>query len=163
MYIVDFQSPILRVPSWPKLKRGKLVEFRSVLYTSEAQLYSLEEDKQVELIAVTSRINNEMSGITGCLVYTGIHFAQIVEGGSAAIGRLLIKLQVDSRHRNMKIISDAYQSERVFLKWSMAYIRTPQLRSMIERVAEGKVEGSSAIALADIIQRTMQNASGSDS
>ena len=133
------------------------MQLRSVLYVSESHVVFSEAEQQIASIAVTSRVNNELAGITGCLVYTGTHFAQLIEGGSSAIGALLLRLQVDSRHHRMKIVADTYRTIRACPEWSMAYSRAPHLSGMIIRIAEGKAGGSDQTVLAAILTQTVRN------
>lgn len=75
----------------------------------------------MDRIVATARVFNPTVGITGALLYTGAHFAQIIEGDEAAISELIAAIVRDERHTNVTIAARGPLAERRFPDWSMAY------------------------------------------
>lgn len=75
----------------------------------------------VDKIVSAARARNANHGITGALLFTGIHFVQIVEGPAAAIAALWANVQADPRHDSLVVASHGPLAERRFDGWSLAY------------------------------------------
>jgi hypothetical protein len=74
----------------------------------------------VELLNV-SRCNNELSGITGMLLYKDRRFLQILEGDEHAVRTTYGRILRDPRHRDAVTLLEGEKSEREFHEWSMAF------------------------------------------
>jgi hypothetical protein len=74
----------------------------------------------VDLLNV-SRRNNEVSGITGMLLYKDQRFLQILEGDEHAVRQTYDRILRDPRHRDAVTLLEGEQSEREFEEWSMAF------------------------------------------
>jgi hypothetical protein len=74
----------------------------------------------VELLNV-SRRNNELSGITGMLLYKDRRFLQILEGDEHAVRETYERILRDPRHRDAVTLLEGERSEREFDEWSMAF------------------------------------------
>ncbi len=79
--------------------------------------------KDIEDILDISRKNNKQAGVTGALCYTARGFLQCLEGSPAAVNMLYRRIVQDPRNKEVTLISYHAAQERVFGKWSMAYIR----------------------------------------
>lgn len=97
------------------------VELKALTYTSWARPGI--QSAEVEAVLESSRVNNPLEGITGLLIFNGVAFMQILEGGEAAIDELVTKLAADPRHWNMSIRDRRAIASRAFPSWSMAYLR----------------------------------------
>ena len=87
---------------------------------------------EVQAIADSSRIANEVDGITGVLVFDSTSFAQLVEGPPAAIDDLLERLRSDRRHVDVEVlVHTALGQGRRFANWHLAYAEVPQSRQGI--------------------------------
>jgi hypothetical protein len=94
---------------------------RCLLYVSESCLSWPEDAAEVDqMVAVARRRNAELS-LTGALIYTRTHFAQVLEGEGQAIEAVMASIRADLRHRNIQIVSDAPLETRCFPSWTMAY------------------------------------------
>ncbi|MFT4824735.1 MAG: hypothetical protein ACI9J0_002662 [Cryomorphaceae bacterium] len=100
-------------------------QFRQVVYISHATA-TLTKNELNELVEV-SRRNNKKYGITGALLYLENAFIQVIEGEDAAISQLLDKLYADTRHRNVRIVSDNIAQIRYFQEWSMGIVKAPEV------------------------------------
>lgn len=75
-------------------------------------------------ILVTSRRNNARNQITGVLYSDGSRFLQVLEGPEEAVEQTLKRIQRDTRHRAIVVLSRRAVHRREFGDWQMAH-RTP--------------------------------------
>ncbi len=93
----------------------------SLLYVSHSRLVQSNAQEEVEAIVETSVVNNERHKITGALLFTGMYFAQILEGKEPAVVELMAAISRDDRHDRIQIINTRSISRRRFPGWSLAY------------------------------------------
>jgi len=97
------------------------MDFTSLTYTSLARLDLQTSD--LEDIHRAARELNALDGITGLLVFNGIHFLQIIEGAHDAIDDLVQRLRRDPRHTGLEVRDERKVSTRSFPDWSMELVR----------------------------------------
>jgi hypothetical protein len=138
------------------------MQFKCVTYTSLAAL-DLDEE-QLRSIHEAALALNGIDGISGLLLFNGIHFLQWIEGPPDAIDELIERLRRDPRHSGFEIRDERMADERIFGGWSMQLVRVrtsfllaqddvvPQLPiglpepirerilAMVERISEEDVE-----------------------
>lgn len=78
-------------------------------------------DGNIAQILHTARIANQKQGLVGALYYGNGCFFQCLEGTKAAIDTLLAKLQQDTRHKNLKVLSYDAINSTGFSSWKMKY------------------------------------------
>ncbi|WP_324680071.1 BLUF domain-containing protein [Hymenobacter sp. GOD-10R] len=93
---------------------------KHVLYRSRAT-QAFREEALSELLA-EARAWNEQHGITGLLCYSDRQFVQLLEGTAAQVDLLYARIQRDPRHRQVTTLSTAYDAQRFFADWQMAFI-----------------------------------------
>lgn len=93
----------------------------TVLYVSRSNLEPAVAQDIVAKIVTTAQRQNRKVGITGGLIFTGKHFAQVLEGSSEAIDQLLTTIATDDRHEAMQVLYKKPIASRFFFDWSMAY------------------------------------------
>lgn len=76
---------------------------------------------EVQQILASSRANNMREGVSGALLYNAGMFAQVLEGPTAAVGRIFEAIQRDPRHSEVVVIESAPAMQRDFPDWSMAF------------------------------------------
>ena len=109
--------------------------FLLALYVSASARHGQSGDEAAERIAWKSAISNAEAEITGALLYTGSHFAQVLEGAPQAVEALLAKLRDDPAHIGLKILRCEPTGHRRFDGWSMAFPgSTAFLSSYVERL-----------------------------
>ena len=113
-----------------------MTSIRQVLYISRAVAALGERD--VQQILTTSQRNNWRQDITGCLLYSGRHFAQTLEGRSEALDPLLRRLNADLRHTDVMVLLDHEVQRRLYGNWSMALLYRMELVDEIEALLVGK-------------------------
>src|SRR4051812_6933757 len=94
---------------------------RCLLYVSESCLSWPEDAAQIDEIVAGARRRNERLSLTGALIYTRTHFAQVLEGGKPAIEEVMASIRADVRHRNIQTVADQPLTKRHFPNWTMAY------------------------------------------
>lgn len=75
---------------------------------------------EMEAILESSRKNNENNSLTGALLLTNGHFAQVLEGPQKALRERFDIISVDSRHTNIVTLRYGPVAERRFSNWEMA-------------------------------------------
>jgi hypothetical protein len=92
----------------------------TLVYVSRSAL-SIEGDAAVDEIVKVANYRNAKLRVTGALVYTEIHFAQVLEGSKAAIAELMNSILGDQRHQDVTVVAEHKISHRRFPDWAMAY------------------------------------------
>lgn len=93
----------------------------SLLYVSRSELPGLGGSWHVREIVDQAVVQNAKFGITGALIFTELHFSQILEGPAWSVKSLMKCIARDPRHRDVRIVREHPISKRVFDCWSMAY------------------------------------------
>lgn len=93
----------------------------SLLYVSESKIEPGDAQSELSRILATAHAFNPSVGITGALVFTGTHFAQVIEGDEVAISQLIASIMRDQRHTKVNIVARDPLTMRRFPEWSMAY------------------------------------------
>lgn len=75
--------------------------------------------EQLRRILAVSRTNNARDGITGYLVFDKTWFIQILEGDEAKVRATYNRIQTDSRHGAVMLVSQREVRGRSFPQWSM--------------------------------------------
>jgi hypothetical protein len=81
----------------------------------------VELSREIEAILRTARKSNAERKITGALVYSAGHFAQVLEGPLNEVEMTFERIQCDPRHRDVNILQLHPLEERRFSDWSMAF------------------------------------------
>lgn len=94
-----------------------------LVYLSE---HALGEDpevfqEEVQAILTVARALNELNHLTGALLFNGRQFAQVLEGPRSQIEQTFERIQCDTRHHALVILSFEPIEKRCFAQWAMAY------------------------------------------
>jgi hypothetical protein len=92
-----------------------------LLYVSESRLEHAQALTEVDRIVATARANNRERGLSGGLIFTENHFAQVLEGESDVLDGMLRELERDPRHKNLTVVERHPIEQRQFSNWAMAY------------------------------------------
>ena len=74
---------------------------------------------ELEDLLTGARFRNRRHGVTGVLLYESGHFAQVLEGPTAVVERLIKNISNDGRHRDFQVISQSEVADRYFVGWDM--------------------------------------------
>ena len=92
-----------------------------LLYVSDSRIEAADVQSAVLQIVVNAQVKNIELGITGALIFTGEHFAQVLEGPQEAIDTLMAYINADPRHGNLVVVDRSSITRRRFPDWQMAY------------------------------------------
>lgn len=92
------------------------------------------EVSDVRNILTVSQGNNKHYDLTGCLLFSGRHFAQVLEGAGDDVSALVYKLSSDRRHTDMRILFGHHVMVRQFPQWPMACLHNPDAETRIEHL-----------------------------
>ncbi len=95
--------------------------FKSLLYVSRKTTPWPDDGPDVEAITEVARSRNADLDVTGALISTERHFAQILEGPAAAVDEVMVSILRDPRHSALKVLEEVERPRRWFAKWSLAY------------------------------------------
>lgn len=76
-------------------------------------------DEDFDDIETKSVAANNARDVTGLLIVHGDRILQILEGRESAVRELYAKIEADSRHTILKVVSTVEDEERLLLTWSM--------------------------------------------
>lgn len=128
----------------------------SLVYVSRNKIVANEADAAIEKIIAQSLRRNVGLEVSGALVFTGDHFAQVIEGPLESLELLMTKIRRDDRHAQIDVIRRSPIDERSFSSWSMAYSGpstyvASHIRPLLEESADA-YEPDSADRLITIMQ-----------
>ncbi|MEN0020356.1 MAG: BLUF domain-containing protein [Planctomycetota bacterium] len=108
-------------------------DLRRLVYVSTAMDDFSRED--LHALAADAAARNQAIGVTGMLMYKGGSFLQVLEGPDASIQMLLDRIEADSRHLWVSIVTDDAVDARAFSDWGMGLIdfdagRAPSLTEL---------------------------------
>lgn len=93
---------------------------KSLLYVSRRSEFGSRED-DIDNIVDVSQSRNAALDVTGALVATPHHFAQIIEGPTDAIDALMTSIIRDRRHFDIVMAPSEQRDYREFVGWSLIY------------------------------------------
>ncbi len=100
----------------------KLVQ---IIYISRSTFENADAVNKIEpnvvRILAKSRVNNRRNGLVGVLYFGDGAFFQCLEGEEEAVNTLFSKIEQDTRHKDVKLISKKYVSRLSFPDWAMKY------------------------------------------
>lgn len=95
----------------------------------------------MEQILMSATRNNAELGITGMLLFNGQNFLQLLEGEPAVVDALLDRVEADSRHSGVVVMTDIEIAERCFPDWSMQLLRLAESVEERQRALERHLPG----------------------
>ncbi len=87
----------------------------------------------VKKLATKASANNQLSIITGCLIYANKQFFQIIEGSQENLNLLFLKIAKDPAHDKIKILYYQQIEERLFPNWGMGLLETARTREIVKK------------------------------
>ena len=93
----------------------------SLLYVSTSLLDPVTAESDVLALVAECKPRNKSRGLTGALIFTGTHFAQVIEGEEEAVDTLMKTMRDDPRHADLVVVDRSPIASRRFADWGMAY------------------------------------------
>ncbi len=108
---------------WSMIAMAKLIR---IVYCSRNCVVGSRAEVEIQIrnILAVARTRNREAHLTGALAFNEECFAQVLEGSPAEIRPVFDRIRRDTRHRDVKILSETQASRRFFPQWSMAYVDT---------------------------------------
>jgi hypothetical protein len=120
-----------------------------VFYVSRAT--AAFDSASIQAILQASRRNNARLDVTGCLLFSGHCFAQVLEGPPAAVTALSRKIAADPRHAGVRFLSESHGQRREYADWSMGYLHDLNLEDDLETLL--MIPERSLAVVADVMER----------
>jgi hypothetical protein len=118
-------------------------------YVSRAR--SAFDESAVRAILASARRHNPRLGISGCLLFSGRCFAQVLEGERAAVDELAARIATDPRHDAVRFLHRASRSDREYADWPMGYLHDVNLEDDLETLL--LIPDRSPVVVADVMER----------
>ena len=95
-------------------------------------------DEDLNHILASARRRNLAEDITGMLIYHRGEFVQILEGENKSVANVYEKfIGSDLRHTAINKVQENTISHRSFHEWSMGFVGTPEIESLMPSSAMG--------------------------
>jgi len=120
-----------------------------VFYVSRAT--AAFDSAQVQSILQASRRQNSRLDVTGCLLFSGHCFAQVLEGRQAVVSALTRRIAADPRHVGVRVLSETKRDEREYADWAMGYLYDLNLEDDLETLL--MIPDRSPVVVADVMER----------
>ena len=101
-------------------KKTTMSDLFRLVYVSEAAAWL--QDQDVRDLVRSVRQHNFERRLTGVLLFTGTHFAQVLEGREAVLDAMWPKLLQDPRHHAVRQVQRTPVDARQFVGWSMGCV-----------------------------------------
>lgn len=88
----------------------------------------------LDQILAQARRKNELQSVTGTLMFTGGHFAQLLEGPQAVLAQTMTLIERDPRHESVRQLLSGTITERRCGDWHMAFVEAPGADDLIEQL-----------------------------
>ena len=109
------------------------------------------DDAQVQAILHSSRRQNGRLDVTGCLLFSGHCFAQVLEGAQPVVSALARTIAADPRHTAVRVLSRTRRAEREYADWSMGYLYDLNLEDDLETLLV--IPDRSPVVVAEVMER----------
>jgi len=92
------------------------------VYASVSTLVPALAERELQRIVDVSRRRNALAGVTGALLFTGVRFAQCIEGPTGAVEEIRASIVRDTRHKAVITVMQCEIAGRAFGDWALAYV-----------------------------------------
>lgn len=105
----------------------------------------------VQSILQASRRNNARADVTGCLLFSGRCFAQVLEGEETVVKALTARIAGDARHGSIRILSQGARDGREYADWSMGFLHDLNLEDDLDMLL--MIPDRSPVVVAEVMER----------
>jgi hypothetical protein len=109
------------------------------------------DEAAVQAILLSARRNNPRLEVTGCLLFSGRCFAQVLEGERSRVTGLAARIAGDARHDGVRFLHQARRVEREYADWPMGYLHDVSLEDDLETLL--LIPTRSPVVVADVMER----------
>jgi hypothetical protein len=100
----------------------------------------------IQDILQMARRNNRKLDITGCLLYSGRHFAQVLEGDERQVLPLARRIADDPRHTHLQVLMESRRADREYGEWSMGYLHDLALEDQLTALFQSQSRDPGLVA-----------------
>ena len=93
----------------------------SLLFVSLCQIPETRRSTEVEAILASAARKNAALSLSGGLIFTGTHFALLLEGERVHIKNMMAAIKADVRHSELSVVSEGPIAQRSLRTWKLAY------------------------------------------
>jgi hypothetical protein len=111
------------------------------------------EEGAIQEILDEARAHNAAHSITGVLIYSGSHFAQVLEGSESDLKALLASIRSDVRHQDVRTLLSAPLAVRQFDNWSMGFVCDLSVADLLAELSSASVDAPRASRLIELLFR----------
>ena len=104
------------------------------------------DSRSIQSILQIARRNNAKLDITGCLLFSGRFFAQVLEGKRDVISGVGARIAGDSRHCDVRFFPLHPSDQRDYASWSMGYLHDLHLEDDLEALLADAQSSPSVIS-----------------
>lgn len=94
-------------------------DFLQIAYTS--RMSGKVKLADLSVMAAQASANNSKRGVSGTLLFSARHFAQVIEGPASAVVALWDLMQTDSRHSDIRLRVQRVVKGRQYPGWAMLF------------------------------------------
>lgn len=120
---------------WENTRRNRTIfismSYAQLIYISKA--VDMVSQQQLDQLASDAHLNNGMCDLSGVLLYGQGHFLQVLEGPLHAVNSLFARIQQDSRHCEINLLSFVPIRKRHFVDWEMEVLSLEKMRDLDPR------------------------------
>jgi hypothetical protein len=98
-----------------------------------------------------ARDRNEALRITGCLLFSGHCFAQVLEGDRRDVQALAERIANDSRHGAVRVLHERTRGDREYAGWPMGFLHDVSVDDDLETLLVIPQRSSGVVA--DVMER----------
>lgn len=106
----------------------------------------------LDSIVAASRAHNAASGVSGCLIFDGRTFIQVLEGPAQSVQGVFRRIRRDRRHRAIVLVGSRSCDDRAFLDTPMIGFLSPGIfaeHGLSADIDSGKLSGDAVLTLAE--------------
>ena len=109
------------------------------------------DNAAVQSILQSSRRHNARTDVTGCLLFSGRCFAQVLEGEESVVRALTARIALDARHEAIRVLSESTRPAREYADWSMGFLHDLNLEDDLDTLL--MIPGRSPVVVAEVLER----------
>jgi hypothetical protein len=134
-----------------------------LLYVSRSLIPRDGVKQAIDHLVVTSSSRNSTLALTGALLFTGRHFAQVLEGKQESVELVMAAIARDARHDQVLVVEKAPVAERRFAGWSLVYFGPSEFVSRhVTRLLSDPAAAKRTRAAEWLVELLCEFASGQD-
>lgn len=138
----------------------------SLLYVSHSRIPDQDASGSIQEMVAAAKVRNRRLNVTGALLFTGKHFAQIIEGERESVELLWADIQRDPRHDKLVLLEHSTQPKRRFADWTLAFSGPSEIMTrQVARLSHDRSEAQyrrTAQWLTDLLSKARENGAGDD-